>query len=199
MRAGFGQRCGAGRAPAVVVIDLATAFTDAGSPLGAELASVVASTARLLRRAREHELPVLYTTVEYDRAGLDVAEVFLTKVPALRMLVEGSRWCEIDPAVAPADGEPVLRKRFASGFFGTDLEDRLRALGVDTVILVGASTSGCVRATAVDAVQRGLRVLVPREAVGDRDARAHTANLSDIDAKYGDVISLEEALAVLGG
>lgn len=181
----------------MIVIDLSRGFTDPESPLGAELGSVLDATARLLRHAREHGVPVLHTTVEYDDAGREQASVFLTKIPALRVLEEGSQWCELDPAVAPVDGEPVLSKRFASGFFGTDLAERLRALGVDTVILAGVSTSGCVRATAVDALQWNLRVLVPREAVGDRNPAAHEANLFDIDAKYGDVISLDEALAVI--
>lgn len=196
---GFGQRAGAGVSPALVVIDLAYGFTDPTSPLGCDLSSVLEATGRLLEQARAHGVPVFFTTVEYDDVGLREAAVFIAKIPALRVLTQGSRLCEIDAAVAPAAGEPVLRKYHASGFHGTDLEERLRALGVDTVILAGATTSGCVRATAVDALQRNLRVLVVEEAVGDRDLRAHAASLYDIDAKYGDVTSLEQALAVIGG
>ncbi len=118
-------------------------------------------------------------------------------MPALLTLEAGSRWVEIDPRIAPLPGEPVLTKLFASAFFGTELSSLLAAAGCDTSIVTGASTSGCVRATAVDALQHGYRPIVPREAVGDRNPDAHEANLYDIDAKYGDVVPVEEALARL--
>ncbi len=115
----------------------------------------------------------------------------------LTTLEAGSRWVEIDPRIAPGSGEPVLKKLFASSFFGTPLQALLTAHDVDTLIVTGASTSGCVRATAVDAIQHAFRPVLPREAVGDRNADAHEANLYDIDAKYGDVVSLAETLDYL--
>lgn len=186
------ERIGIGRRPALLVIDVSNGFTDPASPLGSEADSVVAAIAELLEAFRGHRLPVLYTTVAYDRPGQ--AAVFRAKLPALDYLEAGSEAVSIDSRVAPADGEPVLVKHYPSGFFGTDLSDRLQAHGVDTVFVTGLTTSGCVRATAVDALSHDLRVVVPREAVGDRDAAAHEANLHDIDCKYGDVTALAESL-----
>ncbi len=196
---GFGGRQGAGRRPALVVIDLNYAFTDPESPLHCDTDGAVAAPARLLQAAREGGAPVAFTTLEYDEAAKRVARAFIAKAPALTMLTPGSRWARIDDRIAPEPGEPVLLKLFASAFFGTALQPMLTAAGVDTLIVTGASTSGCVRATVVDAVQHGLLVLVPREAVADRAQSAHEASLVDIDAKYGDVVTLEEAVAVLSG
>jgi len=196
---GFGSRQGAGRRPALVIVDLNYAFTDPQSPLHCDTDEAVAATARLLEAARESGAPVAFTTLEYDEAGRRAARAFLAKAPALTMLTPGSRWARIDERIAPREGEPVLLKLFASAFFGTALQPMLTAAGCDTLIVAGASTSGCVRATVVDAVQHGLRVLLPREAVADRAESAHEASLLDIDAKYGDVVGLEEAIAVLRG
>jgi maleamate amidohydrolase len=196
---GFGQRQGAGRRPALVVIDLNYAFTDPESPLHCETDGAVSATARLLEAARAGGAPVAFTTLEYDEGAKRVAAAFIAKMPALTLMAPGSRWARIDERVAPRDDEPVLLKLFASAFFGTALQSMLTAAGCDTLVITGASTSGCIRATAVDAVQHGLRVMVPREAVADRAAGAHEASLLDIDAKYGDVVGLDEAIAVLRG
>jgi maleamate amidohydrolase len=194
---GFGGRQGAGKQPALVVIDLNYAFTDPESPLHCDTDEAVGATARLLEAARAGGAPVAFTTLEYDEAGKRVARAFLAKAPALAMLTPGSRWAQIDERIAPREDEPVLLKLFASAFFGTALQPLLTAAGCDTLIVTGASTSGCVRATVVDAVQHGLSVLVPREAVADRAQSAHEASLLDIDAKYGDVVTVEDAIAVL--
>ena len=153
---------------------------------------VVESTRALLDCAREAGVPVLFTTVVYDEANERAAAVFLRKVPALGVLRPGSRWIEVDARLGRREDEPVLSKAFASAFFGTPLASMLA--GRDTLVVCGASTSGCVRATVVDALQHGLTPIVPRECVGDRWQAAHDANLFDIDAKYGDVVSLSEAL-----
>ncbi|HJS97231.1 MAG TPA: isochorismatase family protein [Solirubrobacteraceae bacterium] len=194
---GFGGRQGAGRRPALVVIDLNYGFTDPESPLHCDTDAAVAATARLLEAARAGGAPVAFTTLEYDEGAKRVARAFLAKAPALAMLTPGSRWSQIDERIAPRADEPVLLKLFASAFFGTALQPMLTAAGCDTLVVAGASTSGCVRATVVDALQHGLSVVVPRDAVADRAASAHEASLTDIDAKYGDVVSLEEAIAVL--
>ena len=196
---GFGERQGAGARPALVVVDLVNGFTDPDSPLYCDADAAVAATARLLDAARAADAPVAFTTVEYDEAGARVARAFIAKVPALRVLAPGTRWPAVDDRIAPRAGEPVLVKLFASAFFGTPLAAMLAAHGADTVVVAGASTSGCVRATVVDALQHGYRVVVPREAVADRQPGPHEAALFDIDAKYGDVVGLEEAEALLLG
>jgi maleamate amidohydrolase len=194
---GFHGRAGFGRRPALLVIDVNFGFTDPASPLVCDLDGVVAAIGRLLDEARRAEIPVVYTTVSYTEGDKTAAAAFIEKVPALLTLEAGSRWVDIDPRVAPLPHEPVLNKLFASAFFGTALSSLLAAAGCDSVIVTGASTSGCVRATAVDALQHGYRPLVPRDAVGDRNPAAHEANLYDIDAKYGDVVSVDEAVAHL--
>ena len=192
---GFHGRAGFGGRPALIVVDMSVGFTDEASPLHCDLESVVAAIGRLAESCRAAGLPVVYTTVAYGEADRETAAVFIEKVPALLVLEPGSQWVEIDPRIAPAEGEPVLSKYFASAFFGTTLASLLASAGCDTVVVTGASTSGCVRATALDALQHGYRVVVPREAVGDRNPAAHEANLYDLDTKYADVVALDEVLA----
>jgi maleamate amidohydrolase len=193
----FGQAAGVGERPAVVVVDLLRGFTDPACPLGAEMDAVVAATRTLLDAARAAGVPVIFTTVVYDEANERAAAVFLRKVPALRVLRPGSEWIEVDPRLARRDGEPVLAKAFASAFFGTPLAAML--VGHDSLVVCGASTSGCVRATVVDALQHNLAAIVPRECVGDRWERAHEASLFDIEQKYGDVMALDDVVAILQG
>ncbi len=195
--AGFHGRVGFGRRPALVVVDVNRGFTDPASPLVCDLDECVEAIAVLLSAFREARLPIVFTTVCYDELGKQTAAAFIEKVPALLVLEPGSEWVEIDPRISPLEGEPVLSKHFASAFFGTTLSSLLSTAGCDTAVVTGASTSGCVRATVVDALQHGYRVVVPREAVGDRNPAAHEANLFDIDAKYGDVVSVGDVLARL--
>jgi maleamate amidohydrolase len=194
---GFGGRGGFGRRPALVVIDMTLGFTDPESPLACDLEGSISEIQKLLRAARRSEIPIVFTTVAYRESDKLTAAAFIDKVPALLTLHAGTRWVEVDPRIAPQEMEPVLNKLFASGFFGTGLSSLLIAAGIDTLIITGASTSGCVRATAVDALQYGFRPVVPREAVGDRNPDAHKASLYDIDAKYGDVIPVQETLDYL--
>jgi maleamate amidohydrolase len=191
---GFHGRTGFGRRPALIVVDMNLGFTDPASPLRCDLEDVVAAIQRLLGAAREVGVPIVYTTVSYAAWDRRTAAAFIDKVPALLTLEAGSRFVEIDPRIAPLQDEPVLTKLYASAFFGTTLASYLAASGCDSLIVTGASTSGCVRATVVDALQHGYRPVVPREAVGDRNPAAHEANLYDIDTKYGDVISLDDVL-----
>jgi maleamate amidohydrolase len=194
---GFGGRGGFGRRPALVVVDMTLGFTDPESPLACDLEDPISEIQKLLRAARRAEIPIVFTTVAYRESDKRTAAAFIDKVPALLTLQAGTRWAEIDPRIAPEETEPVLNKLFASGFFGTGLSSLLTAARIDTLIITGASTSGCVRATAVDALQYGFRPVVPREAVGDRNPDAHEANLYDIDAKYGDVVPVQEVLDLL--
>jgi nicotinamidase-related amidase len=190
-RAGFGQR------PALIVVDVNVGFTDRASPLVCDLEDVVVAIRTLLDEARRAGIPVVYTTVSYSEGDKRAAAAFIDKVPALLTLEAGSRWVEIDSRIAPRPDEPVLNKLFASAFFGTALASLLASAGCDSLIVTGASTSGCIRATVVDALQHGYRPIVPREAVGDRNPDAHEANLYDIDAKYGDVVSVDDVVAHL--
>jgi maleamate amidohydrolase len=195
--AGFHGRAGFGTRPALVVVDVNCGFTDPQSPLVCDLDDVVVAIQRLLGETRAAGFPVVYTTVSYTEADKRTAAAFIDKVPALLTLEAGSRWVEIDPRIAPLPDEPVLNKLFASAFHGTPLASFLAANRCDSLIVTGASTSGCIRATVVDALQHGYRPIVPREAVGDRNPAAHEANLYDIDAKYGDVVSVDEVVTHL--
>lgn len=193
----LGQPQGRITRPALVIVDLTYGFTEADSDLRCDADEALAHTADLLGVARARDVPRVFTRIEYDETTAAIAEPFLEKMPALRECVTGSHWAQIDKRVAPAPGEPVLSKLFASGFFGTNLSSFLVAHGCDGVVVTGATTSGCVRATVVDALQHGYRVVVPRDAVADRATEPHEAALFDIDAKYGQVTSLAEAETVL--
>lgn len=193
---GLGGRVGFGRRPAVIVVDLITGFTDARSPLAGNLDSQLEATRALLGSARSHGVPVIFTTVAYD-SDLQEAGLWIRKIPSNNWLVEGSEWIELDTRLERRPGEMLLVKKYASCFFGTDLVARLQSRRVDTILLAGCTTSGCVRATAVDACSYGFHTIVVEQAVGDRAELPHLASLFDIDAKYGDVVSLVEAAGYL--
>ena len=190
---GLGARVGFGMRPAVLVVDLYRGSIEKESPLACDLEKVVAETIRILDTARKIGIPVWFTVVEYDPEYKE-AGLFISKVPSLKFLVKGSRWVELDPRLGRRADEPIVRKHFASAFFGTDFAAQLRAQQVDTVIVTGCTTSGCVRATVVDALQHGFHTIVPESAVGDRSEAVHAANLFDMDAKYGDVVTVAAVL-----
>jgi nicotinamidase-related amidase len=197
-RHGLANRVGFGRAPALLVIDFVKAYTTPGSPLYAApgVPDAVQASVPLLAAARARGIPVIYTTVAYARDGRD-GGMFVRKVPALLQLTHDSPLTGIVDELAPREDELVIEKKYASAFFGTPLSATLTAQGIDTVILIGCSTSGCIRASAVDGMQYGFRVIVPRECVGDRAPGPHEANLFDINGKYGDVVSVADVLARL--
>lgn len=194
--AGFGAPVRRGRRPAVLVVDLSRGFTDPDVPIGSNLDAQVEATAELLRTADEHGAPVVFSTIAFPEG---VPYAWLDKSPGLAVLREGSTAVQIDPRLPRRDRDPVVVKRAASAFFGTDLVTLLRAEGADTVLICGATTSGCVRATAVDSVQYGFGTLVVADCVGDRADAPHDASLFDIQAKYGDVLRLDAALDYLRG
>ncbi len=195
----FNSRLGFGSRPAVLVVDFINAYTTPGSALFAPaVVDAVQQTVDLLALARSRKIPVIYTQVLYSRSGLD-GGLFVRKVPVLRQMVPGEPLAEIVPQLPPGDEDVIIVKQYASAFFGTSLAAMLTSLRVDTVILTGCSTSGCIRASAVDGMQHGFRVVVPRECVGDRHAAPHEANLFDIDSKYGDVVGRAEVMAYLEG
>lgn len=190
------QSQGLGRRPALVIVDVIRGFTDPACPLGSEADEVVAANCKLLRVFRDQGLPIFFTTVIYRDPGQ--ARVFRDRVPALELLKPGSKWVELDPRLERRPAEAIIEKCWASGFFKTDLDQQLRAAGADSLVVTGLTTSGCVRATAVDGLQCDYRVVVPRQAVGDRNEQAHAANLFDLNAKYADVLDLSEVLHDLG-
>jgi nicotinamidase-related amidase len=190
----LGESVTMGSRPAVLVIDFSCGFTDPASTLGSDLTAEVEATKQLLDAARAKGLPVIYTTIGFEPSLVD-GGLWLQKVPTLGELQIGGKWVDIDPRLERRDDETIVLKKGASGFFGTNLASILVSQGVDSVILCGATTSGCVRATAVDLLQYGWPTLVPRECVGDRAQAPHEANLFDIQAKYADVVPLEAALA----
>ena len=197
-RARLGQSVTLGTRPAVLVVDFSRGFTDPESTLGSDLTREVEATNRVLTVAREQEIPVIFTTIGFE-PNLKDASLWLEKLPALEELIVGSKWVEIDPRLERREDETVVSKKGPSAFFGTNLPSILVSQGVDTVVLCGATTSGCIRATAIDLLQYGYPTLVPRECVGDRAEEPHGANLVDIQAKYADVVSVEEALSYLEG
>jgi nicotinamidase-related amidase len=182
------------------VVDLTRGFTEAGFPSGADLTEVVAATGKLIAAARPAGVPVVFTAITYTPAeAAGDAVTWLQKAQGMRSLVEGSEEVALDPRLPRTPQDHLIVKKGASAFFGTSLAALLTGLGRDTAVVCGETTSGCVRATAVDAVQSGFSVLVPRECVGDRAPGPHEANLFDIQAKYGDVIDLKDAVGYLDG
>jgi maleamate amidohydrolase len=193
---GFAGTLRPGRRPAVLAIDLMRAYFDQASPLCLPSRDCLASGARVLSAARAGGVPVIHTRVQFAPDGSD-GGVFVRKVRALEQLYGGGPLSELMPEVAPVEGELVITKQYASAFFGTSLASTLVARGIDTVVLVGVSTSGCIRATGVDAVQHGFIPLVVRDAVGDRTPQTHEANLFDLQAKYAEVVDERTAVAYL--
>ncbi|MCY3910356.1 MAG: N-carbamoylsarcosine amidohydrolase [bacterium] len=195
-QAGFSNRLGFGEHPALVVVDFCQAYLDPDSPLYAGVEAARESCIRLLAAARTAQIPVLHTRVEFQPGGAD-GGIFFRKVGALECFVRDNPLGNYGEGLEPADDEVVVVKQYASGFFGTSLASTLTSLGTDTLIITGVSTSGCVRATALDACQHGFIPIVVRDACGDRDQGVHEANLFDLDAKYADVVSEQEVLDYL--
>jgi maleamate amidohydrolase len=188
-RAGFGSRLGFGHKEALVVVDVCKAYVDPSSPLYAGVEQAAASVGRLVAAARGAGVPVYWTRVVFDGAkGL----VFHRKVPSLAVFA--THLGDFIDGIEPAPGEGVVEKDHASAFFGTSLASDLRAADVDTVVLCGFSTSGCVRASALDALQHDFVPVVVPEACGDRDPRPHEQALFDLDHKYADVVPEREVL-----
>jgi maleamate amidohydrolase len=195
-KARLGESITMGSRPAVLVVDFSCGFTDPECALGSDLTPQVEATKQLLDIARGKGLRVIFTTIGFEPSLYD-GGLWLQKVPALGDLQIGGRWVEIDPRLEPREDETIVLKKGASAFFGTNLASILIAQGIDSIVLCGATTSGCIRATAIDLLQYGFPTLVPRECVGDRAQAPHDANMFDIQAKYADVVSLDEARTYL--
>jgi nicotinamidase-related amidase len=194
---GFGQKLGFGQRPALLIVDMAKAFTNPAMTLGSNLDSQIEAIQALLRAAHDRDVPVIFSTVSYEDENLKDAGVFGMKQKGSSTLRAGTEGVQIDSRLEFRKSDSLLVKKYASCFFGTDLVSRLLVRQVDTLIITGCTTSGCVRASAVDACQIGFRPMVVREAVGDRSPAAHEQSLFDLNAKYADVVSLDETLNYL--
>ena len=193
----FGNALAFGNYPALLVVDLIEGFVAQDGPFYTPgIEATCQNVGILMDEFREHNLPIVHTTVEYQENGLD-GGIFVEKIPTLRQLVQGSRWTKFSPQVAPDSRGIIVSKRYASAFFGTHLGAALTAQRVDSLVIVGVSTSGCVRASAVDALQYGYRTIVVADCVIDVDQEAHRVNLRDIQRKYGEVLKLEQVLEVI--
>ena len=190
---------GFGAAPAVLVVDFTRAFTEPGDgmPLAADFSAELEATTQVVASARAGGTPVYYTAAVYEEPDIADAGIWAKKVPASVTLRAGTPGVELDPRLGRREDEALVIKKYASAFFGTDLASRLTARGVDTILLCGCTTSGCVRASAVDGLQHGFRVMVVREAVGDRNPAAHRQSMLDMQAKYADIVTLEAATGYL--
>jgi nicotinamidase-related amidase len=185
-----------GARPALIVVDAVQGYVDPAAPIYAGVESAIPVIARLLGAAREAQLPVFYTVVSYRSDGAD-GGLFWKKLPALRAFVQGSPFAVIPAEIAPRADELVLHKHYASAFFGTTLASDLAARRVDTLVITGFSTSGCIRASALDALQHGYAPFVVREACGDRHQGPHEANLFDLQAKYAEVVGADEVVRLI--
>jgi maleamate amidohydrolase len=201
--AGYLTRLELGAHPALLIVDFVKAYLLEGSPLygGEGVRAALHGSMQLLAAARRAAIPIFHTNLHYDKDGRN-GGVFFRKVPALRSFAEGTEHPErgqFAEGLEPAPGETVITKQYASAFFGTPLADALRAADVDTVLIAGVSTSGCVRASGVDCIQHGFIPVIVRDAVGDRAPAPHAANLFDLQAKYAEVLALSDALRYLAG
>ncbi|MSO74707.1 MAG: isochorismatase family protein [Alphaproteobacteria bacterium] len=195
-RAGYHQRIGFGRSPAFLVVDFVQAYFEPSSPLYAGVEATLASALRVLAAARRAGIKRILTNVQYEKGGAN-GGIFFRKVPALHSFEIGNPLGAWPKGLTAETGELIISKQYPSAFFGTSLASTLTANGIDTVIITGVTTSGCVRATCVDAVSHGFIPIIVEEAVGDRAEGPHRANLYDMSAKYADVVSEAETIAYL--
>ena len=195
-KAGFGGRLPFGKRPALLIVDVCRAYLDPVSPLYAGVENALAANVTLVHAARAKGVPVVFTRVRYTSGGLD-GGLFYRKVPALAAYLDGNPLGDFVDELRPRNGELVVTKQYASAFFATSLAASLTAMGIDSLLITGFSTSGCVRATALDALQHGFIPYVVSDACGDRAPAPHEANLFDLQAKYAEVVGLDAAIALL--
>ena len=185
-------KLGLGKSIALIVVDMTKGFIDSNSPLGFECNDLIESNQRLINAFRERELPIFFTTTTYSKDS--EATVFRRKIPDLNILSKDSEWVEFTAKIKPMGSELIIEKNHASAFFNTNLYSELMLMGVDTVVITGVTTSGCVRATAVDGLQNNFNTIVVEDCVGDRNLNSHEVNLHDLNAKYADIVSSRELI-----
>jgi nicotinamidase-related amidase len=198
-RAGLQDQFGYGDTPAVVAVDFQYGMTDPENPLGSELDEMVKHNNRVVKAAHEADVPVVWTRVVYHHPEAADAGTWAEKIETLKTLTPDSRWVELDDRCAVGDDDYVFEKKHASAFHDTELDTMLTAWDVDTVIVTGCTTSGCVRASVIDASAHGYRPVVPEGCVDDRSDEQHDANMYDMAAKYADVRPLDEVISYLTG
>ncbi|WCK53425.1 isochorismatase family protein [Aneurinibacillus sp. Ricciae_BoGa-3] len=191
---GFGKLLGFGNKPCLIVADMITGFTDATMPMGSDLTSQISKVNRLLDTMHALDLPVIFTTISYDDDKLADSGLWYQKMEGLKTLKVGTTAVNVDSRLDFGTGDSLITKKYASSFFGTDLISRLNSNHVDTLIIVGCTTCGCVRATAVDALQYGYRPIVVEDAVGDRSLASHEQSLFDLEQKYADVLKTDKVI-----
>jgi maleamate amidohydrolase len=197
-RGAFDGSLGFGSSPALILIDFVEAYFDKSSPLYAGVDDALSSALRIREAARTAGVPVIYTNVVYQKGGLN-GGVFYRKVPALEVFEFGNPLGRWPVGLDPADNELVISKQYPSAFFGTSLAATLTASGIDTLIITGLTTSGCIRATCVDTMSYGFIPIVVADACGDRHEAPHAANLFDMNAKYADVVDEATVVSYLRG
>lgn len=196
-KAGYGHgKVGIGKRPALLIVDFQKAFTNEDSPLGGSplIKAAVSNTKELIALAREENLPIIYTVVGYREDQRDMG-LWPLKVNTLASVTLGSKWVEIDDELEVKPEDIVLTKKMPSAFFNTDLTNILISEGIDTVIIAGCTTSGCIRATAIDSFSYGFRTIIAEECVGDQGIEPHRANLFDINNRYGDILSNHQVIS----
>ncbi|RQD75098.1 MAG: isochorismatase family protein [Candidatus Syntrophonatronum acetioxidans] len=193
---GMAKELGFGQKPALLIVDFQRGITDPRRPAGCDLEEPIENTLKVLNKAREKKIPIYFFTLSYHPTLFD-GGLLLEKVPLLSNFKEGTDNVHLDPRLKPREGEPVIAKKYASCFHGTSLATLLTLQQVDTLIITGCITSGCIRATANDGLQQGFRPIIPRECVGDRAQIPHEVNLMDIHARCGDVVPLEKVTGYL--
>jgi len=194
---GFGQSLGLAGKACFLVIDVINGFTDPNLPMGAELGPQIDKINEFLASCRTRDIPVVFTAIAYEDVDLPDKGIWFEKMAGLKTLMAGTEAVELDRRLAYRKGDTILTKKYASAFFGTDLSSRLTAAKIDTVIIAGTTTSGCVRATAVDAIQYGFRPIVLSDACGDRWQQSHDISMFDLQQKYADVMTTQEAIQLL--
>lgn len=194
---GFGKNIGFGENPCLLVIDMINGFTDVSMPMGSDLSSQIEVTNKVLDVTHSQNIPVVFTTISYDEGTLSDSGIWFQKMEGLKTLKSGTNAVELDSRLRFQKGDNIIIKKYASAFFGTDLVSRLNAQKIDTVIIAGCTTCGCVRATVVDALQNGYRPIVLQDAVGDRSKLSHEQSLFDMNQKYGDVMPSREVIEIL--
>ncbi len=195
---GFGGLYGWGKSPVIIIIDFQYSHTDAASPIGSEnLAPAIHATNRLLKVARKKGIGVVYVNTTYRADGRDCGLVGLKNPAAFEYQIEGTHWVEVDARITPEPGDIRIVKKTADSFFMTPLDYILRNMGVDTIIVTGCSTSGCVRATVASGADMGYRVVIPEECVAERSQEAHRYNLFDLNARYADIVPLENVIMAI--
>jgi maleamate amidohydrolase len=194
---GFGRRMALGHRPALLVVDFVNGFIDPAIFGGGNIGQAAERTRELVRLWRSRSATIAFTRIVYAEDGSD-AGVWCEKVPGLRQLTEHASASQIVEFLAPTTGDLIIRKRQASAFFETELASALRYRSIDTVVIAGCTTSGCVRASVVDAIGHNFRPVVVSDCVGDRAIGPHEANLFDLQQKYADLISAQEADKLFG-